>query len=231
MVEVAPLTNKACRSTRGLVGGLALLVVTGLAMVGLSGCGAPAYTYVADSANSTYYKVPTGWHQVSQTSLDHTLASGGISPDVWVAGFDAGKSPSANNILSNSPADPVVLSEVIPLSQDASNTLSYDQLRDFTLPVTSTARQDYAASGNTQLSAFNQSRDDTITARNGVHGVRETFQYTISGVTDTFDEVVLTNADQTVVYLLVTHCTNTCYTHNEVDINTVMSSFTVGSSS
>lgn len=232
MVEVAPLANKACRSTRGLVGGLALLVATGLAMVGLSGCGAPAYTYVADSANSTYYKVPTGWHQVPRASLDQLLTSGGGSTSgIWLAGFDAGKSPSAINVLSNSPADPVVLSEVRQLTQTESNSVSYDWLRDFLFPVTSTARQDYAATGGTQLSGFNQSRDDTITATNGVHGVRETFQYTISGVNDTFDEVVLTNADQTVVYLLIIHCTSTCYTQNESDINTVMSSFTVGSSS
>jgi hypothetical protein len=232
MVEVAPLTNKACRSTRGLVGGLALLVATGLAMVGLSGCGAPAYTYVADSANSTYYKVPTNWHPVSQASLDRILTSGGGSTSgVWIAGFDAGKSPSANNVLSYSPTDPVVFSEVIPLSQVVSNGLSYDGLRDFVLPVTSAARQNYAASGSTQFGSFNQSRDDTITAANGIHGVRETFRYTVSGVSDTFDEVVLTNANQTVVYLLMAHCTSMCYTHNQIDINTVMSSFTVGSSS
>ena len=201
-------------------------------MVGLSGCGAPAYTYVADSANSTYYKVPTSWHSISEASLDQVLTSGGGSTSgIWVAGFDAGKSPSADNVLSYSPADPVAFSEVIPLSQAESNSLSYDGLRDFVLPVSSTARQSYAASGSTQFSGFNQSRDDTITAASGVHGVRETFQYTVSGVNDTFDEVVLTNADQTVVYLLMTHCTSMCYTHNQTDINTVMSSFTVGSSS
>jgi hypothetical protein len=228
-VEVAPLTNKACRSTKGLVGGLTLLVATSLAMVGLSGCGAPAYTYVADSAVRTYYKVPTSWHQVSQASLDQMLTSGGGSPSGWVVGFDAGKSPSANDVLSYSPTDPVVFSEVGQLSQVAVNSVSYDWLRDFLLPVTSTSRQNYAASGNTQLNGFIQSRDDTITAANGVHGVRETFQYAVSGVNDTFDEVVLTNADQTVVYFLMVHCTSTCYTQNESDINTVMSSFTVGS--
>jgi hypothetical protein len=232
MVEVAPLTNKACRSTRGLVGGLALLVATSLAMVSLSGCGAPAYTYVADSASSTYYKVPTRWHQVSQASLDQVLTSGGGSTSgIWLAGFDAGKSPSAYTVLSNSPADPVVLSEVRQLKQNEINSVSYDWLRNFLLPVTSTARQNDAASGDTLLRGFKQSRDDTITGTNGVHGVRETFQYTISGVSDTFDEVVLTNADQTVVYLLTVHCTSTCYTQNESDINTVMSSFTVGRSS
>ena len=64
-----------------------------------------------------------------------------------------------------------------------------------------------------------------------MHGVRETFEYTDGIVTDTFDEVALTNADQTEVYLLVLHCTSTCYSNNQTQINDVMSSFTVRSSS
>jgi hypothetical protein len=63
-----------------------------------------------------------------------------------------------------------------------------------------------------------------------VHGVRETFQYTFpGGIIDTFDEDVLTNADQTVLYLIQVHCTDACYSQNQNSIDTVMSSFTVGS--
>jgi hypothetical protein len=63
-----------------------------------------------------------------------------------------------------------------------------------------------------------------------VHGVRETFQYTFpTGQSDTFDEDSLTNADQTVVYYLLVHCTNACYAQNQSAIDTVMTSFTIGS--
>ena len=63
-----------------------------------------------------------------------------------------------------------------------------------------------------------------------MHGVRETFDYTFTGgTTDTFDEVTLTNADQTVVYLLVLHCTTSCYSTDQSEINDVMSSFTIRS--
>ena len=224
------MTNMAFRSPRGLVGGLALLVATGLVMAGLSGCGAPAYTYVADSANSTYYKVPTGWHAISQSSIDQVLTSGGGSTNgIWITAFDAGKSPSASNFLSFGAASPFVFSEVLTLSQDASNGLSYDGLRDFMLPVSSNGREEYEASGDTSLTGFTSLRDDTITAANGVHGVRETYQYTYNGVSDTFDQVALTNADQTVVYFLIVHCTNSCYTQNVANINTIVSSFTVES--
>ena len=229
-MEVTPLTNRAFRSTRGLTGGLAFLLIGALATVGLSACGTPAYTYVADSSAKTYYKVPSQWHQISQKDLNAALkAAGGSGVGVWSSAFDAGTSPSGSNFLAPAISKPFVFAEVGTLSPTVSNELSYNLMRDFLLPVTSTSRQQDAASGF-PLTNFKQLRDQTITAKAGVHGVRETFQYTFpGGIVDTFDEDVLTNADQTVVYFLMVHCTDSCYSTNENNINTVMSSFTVGS--
>ena len=92
------------------------------------------------------------------------------------------------------------------------------------------ARQNASAQGF-PLTGFKQIRDQTLALSQGVHGVRETYNYTFTGnVTDTFDEVALTNADQTVVYLLVLHCTTSCYSNDQTEINDVMSSFTIRSS-
>jgi hypothetical protein len=209
---------------------LAILLVAAFTTFGLSGCGAPQYTYVADSSAGTFYKVPAGWHQISQKSLNAALAAAGGSGDgVWSTAYDADSAPSADHFLAADVGKPFVFAEVGTLSPTVSAELSYNMLRDFMLPVTSTARQQDAQSGF-PLTNFKQLRDDTITGKQGVHGVRETFQYTFpNGVADTFDEDVLTNADQTVVYFLMVHCTNACYTTNQTNINTVMSSFTVGS--
>jgi len=223
------LTNRAFRSTRGLVGGLATLLVAALTAIGLSACGAQQYTYVADSAAKTYYKVPFAWHQISQKDLNAALqAAGGSSAGIWSTAFDAGTAPSANHFLASDVKKPFVFAEVGTLSATVSNELSYNMLRDFMLPVTSNSRQADAANGF-PLTGFKQLRDQTITAAQGVHGVRETFRYTFGLVTDTFDEEVLTNADQTALYMLQVHCTQTCYSANESNINTIMSSFTVGS--
>jgi hypothetical protein len=230
-VEVTPLMKRAFCSTRGrLIGGFTSLLMGAFATVGLSGCGAPAYTYVADSSAKTYYKVPSQWHQISQHDIDAALrAAGGSSDGIWSTAFDASQSPSGNNFLAPGLTKPFVFAEVGTLSSTVSNELSYNMLRDFMLPVTSTTRQQDAAAGF-PLTNFKQLRDDTITGKAGVHGVRETFQYTFpGGAADTFDEDVLTNADQTVVYFLILHCTNSCYSQYQTNINTVMSSFTVGS--
>lgn len=199
-------------------------------MAGLTACGAPSYTYVADSSAGTYYKVPYAWHKISQHDLNAALqAAGGSGAGVWSTAFDAGTAPSANHFLAPDVGQPFVFAEVGQVSPTISNELSYNMLRDFMLPVTSNTRQSDAASGF-PLTNFKQLRDQMISASKGVHGVRETFQYTFpGGVSDTFDEDVLTNADQTEVYFLMVHCTNSCYSTNQNNINTVMSSFTVGS--
>jgi len=228
-VEVTLVTNWAFRSPRGLVGGLTILLAAVL-IIGLTACGAPQYTYVADTSAGTYYKVPYNWHQISQQALNSALeAAGGSGAGVWSTAYDAGTAPSASHFLAADVGQPFVFAEVGTLSSTVSNQLSYNMLRDFMLPVTSDSRQADAASGF-PLTDFKQLRDQTITGTQGVHGVRETFQYTFpGGVADTFDEDVLTNADQTVVYFLMVHCTNSCYSQNQDKIDTVMSSFTVGS--
>ena len=219
------MASKAHRVAQGLVGGCALLLG-----VVLSGCAAPQFTYVANSGTSTYFKVPYGWHKISDSSLSSELrtATGG-SGGGWTVAYEAGHKPTAGDFLSFGTAQPFVFAEVGQLNSTASNQLSYDSLRDFFLPVTSTARQNATAQGF-PLTGFKQIRDQTLTLSQGVHGVRETFDYTYTGgTTDTFDEVTLTNADQTVVYLLVLHCTTSCYSTDQSEINDVMSSFTIRS--
>jgi hypothetical protein len=219
------LASKAHRVVQGIVGGCAVLLG-----VALSGCAAPEFTYVANSSTNTYFKVPYAWHKISDSSLSSELkrATGGAAGG-WQVAYEAGRQPKAGDFLSFATPDPFVFAEVGQLNSTASNELSYDTLRDFFLPVTVNARQNASAQGF-PLTGFKQIRDQMLSPGQGVHGVRETFEYTFNGnVTDTFDEVALTNADQTVVYLLVLHCTAKCYSNDQTEINDVMSSFTIRS--
>jgi hypothetical protein len=214
----------AHRVAKGLVGGCALLLG-----VTVTGCAAPQYTYVANSGQSTYFKVPNGWHQIGTSALDHELQTELGSSAGWQVAYEAGSKPTADDFLSFGSSQPFVFAEIGDLTSTASQELSYDSLRDFFLPVTSTARGDEPA--DFPLTDFKQIRDQVLTPGLGVHGVRETFDYTYSGATDTWDEIALTNAEQTVVYFIVLHCTTTCYSNDQAEINDVMSSFTVRSSS
>jgi len=219
------LASMAHRVAKGLVGGCALLLG-----VTVSGCAAPQYTYVANSGASTYFKVPNGWHKISDSSLADVLKQEtGSSGGGWSVAYEGGRSPTAKDFLDFGAAQPFVFAEVGVLSSTASGALSYDTLRDFFLPVTSATRQEYDAEGF-PFTDFQQIRDQVLTLAQGVHGVRETFDYTDSGQADTFDEIALTNADQTEVYLLVLHCTTGCYSADQTQINDVMTSFTIRSS-
>jgi hypothetical protein len=210
------LASMAHRVAKGLVGGCALLLG-----VTVTGCGAPQYTYVANSSQSTYFKVPNGWHKIDggalQKAMEAVLGSAGAG---W---------PNASDFLSFGADQPFVFAEVGKLNSTSSQELSYDALRDFFLPVSSSARQNEPA--GFPLTGFKQIRDQVLTPGLGVHGVRETFDYTLQGASDTFDEIALTNAEDTTVYFMVLHCTTSCYSTDQTEINDVMSSFTIRSSS
>jgi hypothetical protein len=207
----------------------------GLTVIGVmvAACGAPQFTYVANSASQTYFKVPNGWHKISDAALAHALGGGSSASapsGVWSVGYDGSTIPSSTHIFGASASQPFALALVEPLSSAASNSMSYNSLRDVFLPVTSTTRQSAAKSGF-PLTGFHLLQDSVLTPGQGVHGVRDIFDYTFpDGNIDTFDQVAFTNADDTMLYLLVLHCTASCYAKHTSEIDTVMKSFTVRSS-
>jgi hypothetical protein len=198
----------------------------------VAGCAAPPYTYVSDSSASTYFKVPSGWHKISSTAVQKAISGSTAATSVWYAGYDASPAPSAVHVLSETTSQPFALALVSPLSSKASASMSYDELRDFFLPVTTAARQSAEKSKAFPLTDFHLLRNQVLTPGQGVHGVRVTFEYTYpDGATDVFDQVALTNADDTEVYLLIVHCQAACYRKHESEINNVMTSFLVKSQS
>jgi hypothetical protein len=221
------LANQAFRIRKGLVGGCVTLLAAIIGMAGLTACGAPQYTYVADSAAKAYFKVPYSWHAISQSALAQSLQTTGTG--VWVSAFGATSAESSQDVFSFDVDQPFVFAEVETLNSATSAALSYNGLTDIFLPVTSQARS--AESGELPVTNFQLLRQSTLTpGSHGVHGVRVTYDYTYQdGTADTFDQVALTNADQTQVYLLMVHCTTSCYNHNQKAIDDIMSSFTVGS--
>jgi hypothetical protein len=204
------------------------VVVLALSVV-LAGCAAPQYTYVGNTSQNTYFKVPFSWSPIKSTALVKALTGGSTSTGAWTVGFDASGRPNAEHVLGEVPGQPFVYASVGQLNSTTSNELSYNLLRDIFLPVTATSRQ--SADGNGfPLTGFKLLSDTILTPGQGIHGIRETYDYTYPGGTVvTFDEIAMTNADATEVYLLVVHCTSACYQSNKAAISTVMDSFIVRS--
>ena len=209
-----------------------LFCVAALIIVGLlaAGCVAPQYTYVTDSADSAYFKVPPSWHQVSQSSLE--AAEGTASENgtyLWTRAYDDSAKPSVDNVFSAS-ADPVAYSGVLGLSAAQRNDVSFNSMRDLLLPVTASARS-AASAAHEELSGFASLSDQVITDNHNDRGIREIFDYDLGTTLETFDLTVMSNSATTKLYFLLVHCMATCFAANYNQIAAVVGSFTVGGGS
>lgn len=185
---------------------------TGAAVIALAavtlGCAAPEYTYVKNSDEKTYFKVPQDWRQTSTDELDGYLS--GSNPDSaaaairqqlwWSVAYDASSIPSAVHLISYDATDePIVYARVAKLTEPERNAVSLDMLRNSVLPVTAAARE---AAEDPRLSDFELLSDDVLTPSDGTHGVRVVYDYAITGVMHTFDLTALLNNTGDRLYLL-----------------------------
>ncbi len=222
---MASRTARTCRRLAGLW----LVMVTALV---IAGCAAPHFTYIADSAANTYFKVPYGWHRLDDATLASVISGGRSSTapaGLWAVGYDAAGAAAGSHVLSPAVRQPFALAIVLTPNATVRAGLTTDGLRDFFFPVTPAARAS-AALGGFQLTGFRLLRDAVLSPGQGIYGVRDVFNYRYpDGHVDTFDQVALTNSGRTEVYVLLVHCLATCYSQHHSEINTVMSSFTVRS--
>jgi hypothetical protein len=207
--------------------------VAALVIVALSAAGcslAPQYTYVSDSADSAYFKVPPSWHQVNESSLQS--AEGSSSQEgsyLWSEAYDASAKPSVDHVFAAT-SEPVAYSSVISLSSNERNEISFNSMRDLLLPVTSAARQ-AASADHEELQGFASLSDQVITDSSNNRGIREIFDYDLGATLETFDLTVLTNSSTTKLYFLLVQCSATCFASNYPQISDVVNSFTVGGGS
>ncbi len=196
----------------------------------VAGCAAPQYTYVADSSDNAYFKVPPSWRQVSQSSLEK--AQGPSSQDgayLWSRAFEDNSKPSVQHVFAAT-TQPVAYASVLQLSAAERNDMSFNSMRDLLLPVTATARK-AASQAHAELSGFALLNDQVVTNAHNYRGIREIFNYDLGTTPETFDLTVMTNSDTTKLYFLLVHCSATCFTAHYPQISQVVGSFTVGGGS
>jgi hypothetical protein len=210
-------------------GGPAVAGLVLLAAALLAGCGAPRYTYVKNSADHMYVKIPASWHSIDQKDLDNAIgldpAEDASSRGLWLQGYDAADTPSALHLFGSSAPEPAVLVSVQQVPQASRGGLSLDGLRDFFFPVSPTARQN---NQNPQLTGFGLLADDVLTPGDGVRGVHTVFRYRLGGgPPQMMDQTGYLNDDASKVYLLLVRCSTTCYKDRHGEIENVVSSFTI----
>jgi hypothetical protein len=208
-------------------------------LVSASGCGKGEFTYVTNSDDKTYFKVPSAWVQVDTTDVDNVFLGGNpqsqraqvLKQRRWSTGYDASSRPTAGHMVSAYPTEePVVYSLVLHLVPEMQDAVSYDYLRDVFfphLPVTERAREQAAVAGF-GLDGFELLHDAVVTPSDGIRGVRVIYNYELGGsMVHTFDLTAYTNHDSSVVYLLLIRCTARCYRERSAELGDIATSFTV----
>jgi len=211
-----------------------LSMVTALcAAVVFSACAAPNYTFVTNSSDHVYFKVPAGWNQINQRDIDKfaagdldEAAAAQLRAQTWTVAFDAGENPSIQHIFAAQVQDPVVFARVMRRDGGDGSAMTLDALRDFFLPVSETARLTAQATGQA-LPGFRSVVDDVTTREGGLKGVHEVFHYTVNGVVQTFDQTALATKDGSRVYILLVRCTRSCYAERHDEVASVVRSFIV----
>ena len=220
------MASRTARIRRCLAG-LGLLVA---AAVAVAGCGAPHFTYIADSNANTYFKVPYGWQPVESGQLFtllHGQAPSATTP--WMVGYDAARAPNVLHALSSAVQRPFVYATVVPVKATVPGRVPTAALMDFITPVTAPGRALSAQQG-VPMPQFRLLHTKLLSPGQGIRGVRVIFRYrSPSGHMDTWDKIVLINSAQTTVYVMLLHCESACYSRYRAQINTVMTSFTVRS--
>ena len=224
------------RSAPGTARALLLLSVAALVAL-VAGCGAPEYTYVTNSSDRTYLKVPTSWRPIDEKAMNDAI---GFDPTLseeerglWFEAYDADKEPSPVHLFGPSAAAPAAFVGVQQVPEAARGQFSLDRLRDLFYPVSPSAREaaemDPTAGG---VSDFVLVSDEVLTPGKGLHGVHSVFRYRVGdGPMQMMDQTAYLNDDASKLYMFFVRCSTECYQQRQSEIGNVVSSFTVRESS
>jgi hypothetical protein len=221
------------RSSLGVAGVvLSLAVVVAL----VTGCGAPEYTYVTNSADRTYVKLPAAWRPIDKKALDDAI---GLDPTLtdaerglWLEGYDADNAPSPLHLFGPSAPAPAAFVSVQQIPASARGQFSLDKLRDLFYPVSPSAREAAQMDPTSGLTDFALVTDDVLTPGKGLRGVHSVFRYRMGdGPPQMIDQTAYLNDDASKLYMFFVRCSTECYQQRQQEIGNVVSSFTVRESS
>jgi len=214
----------------------ALLLSVGVLLALLAGCGAPEYTYVTNSEDRTYVKLPASWRPIDKKALDEAI---GLDPalsdeerGLWLEGYDADAIPSPLHLFGPSAAAPAAFVSVQQVPESARGQFSLDKLRDLFYPVSPSAREAAELDPMSGLTDFTLVSDEVLTPGDGIRGVHTVFRYRMGdGPLQVIDQTAYLNDDASKLYMFFVRCSTECYDQRQEEIAAVVSSFTVRESS
>ena len=199
----------------------------------VAGCGAPEYTYVTNSEDRTYLRIPSTWQALDDKSLLEGMGVDSTDdPEqigFWLEGYDAdAAAPSVAHLFGQNSAAPAVFVGVQDVPLTLRGQISLDLMRDLWRPVSASAREQAGQAQMSPFSGFQLVEDEVLTPGEGLRGVHSVYRYRIlEGPPQVFDQIVYTNDDASKIYMFYLRCSTECYEQRQQEINGVVSSFTV----
>jgi hypothetical protein len=233
------MVNNKNMVTRAIRAGAAALAVAAV-FAAATACGESKFTYVKNSGEQTYFRVPHEWHRIDESTLESLLIQ---EPDEsltaeikrqlsWSVAYDAAADSSVTHLVTGgTTSQPIVYAEILQLTAQQQGAISLDLLRNYFYPVTQDAREAAAAAaavGGREPPFFELVSDEVLTPSKNIHGVRTVYNYELSGgVLHTFDLTALVNNATNHLYVLLIRCSTRCYRDRADELNKIATSFTV----
>jgi len=194
----------------------------------LTGCGTPARQYGSDSKDGVYFAVPRSWHKITPKDLAKQEALSTIAGASdrlalvrYQEAFSADPKITAKDVLTlSSPKSPIAYARVRGLSDAEIQQVSYNDLRNLILPLT-TWEDGTAAS----IPPFKVLVDQESVQKGG-RGVQTVYEFTNEGVSQTVNQTGLLSNDHRTLIMFIVRCSTSCYNKNKTEIEKVVASLT-----
>lgn len=205
----------------------AIAIAMGCALV-LTSCGQTSQKYASDSKDGVFFAVPNFWNLISEKDLIareslSTVAGAAdrLASVHWQLAFSPDKKIMAKDVLNlNAPSQPIIYARVRSLTNSEIQSVSYNELRDLVVPLTSW--EDGSAASIPQ---FNVMTDEESIQKGG-RGVHSIFSFVNNGVDQTIDQTGLISNNHRTLVILIARCTTACYKKSKAEIDRAVASFT-----
>ena len=199
-----------------------LPVLCGVLIAALAAaCSSTGYSYVKNSHDRTYFKVPDQWKIYDEDALTEDLAPrdrDAARETSWQVGFDASPKPSLKHLLDVKSKHPTGFAVVQDLDFDAADTISLMGLRNAFFDVDAAVQNEAG-----EIVSY-----EPIELEGGFHGFHLVADLvTDSGRTVTLDQTTLLDQATSKMYALIVMCESGCYEDNADRIDRVVGSWTV----
>ena len=196
-----------------------------IAALFLAACGGSGFSYVKNSDDHTYFKVPQEWKVFDEDTIINTLgknlskrARDTERDQNWQVAFDANTHPSLKHLLDPNAKFPTGLAMVNQLSFNDADSTSLGSLRNSFFDV------DAAVQANAgEIVSY-----EPVELDGGFHGFHLVADLDLTKkATVRLDQTSLLDQATSKLYTLLVSCTAKCYDRYQSDIEKVVNSWTV----